>query len=201
MEMPRCCWPVLVVVAAVQLLAVLPSAVGTAGAPAERGRAVIVVPVYNEAARMPVDAFRRFARAQASRVRFLLVNDGSTDKTGQMLQALGASAPASFVVMDLRRNVGKAEAVRLGMLRAMEMLKSEEAPRSSRFVGFWDADLATPLAAVTTFLDVFAARGESLEMVFGARVGLLGRKIERHLSRHYLGRIFATLASNILGLR
>ncbi len=62
------------------------------------------------------------------------------------------------------------------------------------YVGYWDADLATPLGAIPSFTDVLEALPE-MEMVFGARVRLLGRNIERQPIRHVLGRIFATVAS------
>ena len=166
---------------------------------------VVVIPVYNEYDRMPVANFHSYA-ASYPRVHFLLVNDGSTDRSLELLQSLAQDAPNSFAVLDLEKNMGKAEAVRLGMLSAMKMFtgagpSTVSTRAAARFVGFWDADLATPLPTITNFLDIFEKQGETLEMVFGARVGLLGRKIERHLSRHYLGRIFATLASNILGLQ
>lgn len=150
----------------------------------------VVVPCYNEAARLDTGAFRQFV-AQGHPQRFLLVNDGSTDDTAAVLDTLGRWNPDRFEVHHLPRNLGKAEAVRQGMLRALA--------GHADSVGFWDADLATPLCAIPEFCELLK-RNPRLQMVIGARVKLLGRTIERRMLRHYLGRLFATAASVVLGL-
>ena len=71
--------------------------------------------------------------------------------------------------------------------------------RKPDYFGFWDADLATPLTEIPRFLEVFQSRAE-IEMVFAARVRLLGRNISRNPGRHYFGRVGATLISSSLGL-
>jgi glycosyltransferase involved in cell wall biosynthesis len=152
--------------------------------------AVIVVPCYNEEKRLDAAAFRSFAPA-SHRVRFLFVNDGSRNGTAAMLDRLEAADPARFLTLHMVKNSGKAEAVRRGMLRAMEL--------QAEFVGFWDADLATPLDAIGDFCDLLVER-PAVEMVFGSRVKLLGRDIQRSAARHYLGRVFATAVSLVLGL-
>lgn len=153
-------------------------------------RLIVVVPCYNEERRLPVDELRRF-RLDGVDVEFLLVNDGSRDGTLKLIRSLAAEDPARFSVLDLERNSGKAEAVRRGMVAAME--------RRPDLLGFWDADLATPLSEIPSFLEVFRDRPE-IEMVFAARVRLLGRSISRNPRRHYVGRVGATLISSSLGL-
>lgn len=164
--------------------------VGGLTAGARVSSTVIVVPCFDEAERLQGDAFQRFVAEQPT-VHFLLVDDGSRDATLDRLRALEKRDPTHFSVLALQPNRGKAEAVRRGMLEGFA--------REPDFVGFWDADLATPLAEIPRF----AARLESdpaLEIVFGSRVHLLGRRIQRSSARHYLGRVFATAASLTLGL-
>jgi glycosyltransferase involved in cell wall biosynthesis len=153
-------------------------------------RAITVVPCYNEALRLDVGKFKGFAREHPQQ-GFLFVNDGSTDGTLRVLEDLCRSDRECFSICDLPENVGKAEAVRQGMLRAFEA--------EPDYVGYWDADLSTPLEAILAFCAVLDSRRD-IEMVFGARVNLLGRSIRRSPLRHYLGRIFATAASLALGI-
>ncbi len=149
----------------------------------------VIVPCYNEADRLPTRTFLEFAQAHPQ-ISFLFFNDGSRDGTEAMLQEL-AEQHEAFTTMSLEHNSGKAEAVRQGMLKAFE--------RGATYTGFWDADLATPLTDIPAFADLLDSRPD-IEMVFGSRVNLLGRSIKRKAIRHYLGRVFATVASTMLGI-
>src|SRR5271163_3481131 len=67
------------------------------------------------------------------------------------------------------------------------------------FIGFWDADLATPLGVIPEFIALLSDN-DQLQMVIGARIRLLGRQIHRRAVRHYLGRVFTSRVSLILRL-
>ncbi|MEX0700954.1 MAG: glycosyltransferase [Planctomycetales bacterium] len=153
-------------------------------------RTVIVVPCYNEAERLD---FAQYLQAVACdpRTDFLFVNDGSRDDTLERLQSLAAERPGRIAWCDLPENCGKAEAVRRGVCAALRS--------RPEYVGFWDADLATPLDEVPRFRAVLDRRPE-LQMVIGTRARLLGRRIVRKRSRSLLGRLFAQVASRAIGL-
>jgi dolichyl-phosphate beta-glucosyltransferase len=150
----------------------------------------IVVPCYNEAARLNADAFLRQLDLNPD-LGFIFVDDGSTDATPARLGELADRGRGRINVVTLTQNAGKAGAVRTGMLAAFD--------RHSRFAGYWDADLATPLDAIQEFMAIFASR-PNVDIVIGSRVKLLGRDVKRNAARHYSGRVFATAASVALGI-
>ncbi len=152
---------------------------------------VLIVPCYNEAARLDVDAFAR-GLAAVPRLAVRFVDDGSTDGTLEVLERVRARCPERVAITRCARNGGKSEAVRQGVLAALR----DDAPA---FLGYWDADLATPLDEVPRFVERLEARDE-VRVVLGSRVRLLGYRIKRKLTRHLFGRGFATAVSTMLSL-
>ena len=153
-------------------------------------RTVVVIPCYNEAARLKSEEFVAGVRAYPG-LNFLFVDDGSTDGTNRVLEELVARDPARLQWLMLPQNQGKAEAVRRGLVQAFKMPVD--------FVGFLDADLATPIVELPLMTAPFDE--PHVLMVMASRVAMLGRTIDRSTWRHYTGRVFATLASLLLGLR
>jgi glycosyltransferase involved in cell wall biosynthesis len=150
---------------------------------------IIVVPCFNEAARLQGHAFTCFLAGEPN-VRFLFVDDGSTDASAEVINLIAREWPERVQLLRLDRNAGKAEAVRQGVL---------EASRSPAvLIGYWDADLATPLSEIPAMAGLFADVG--ISFVIGSRIRMLGRDIHRSALRHYVGRAFATFASIQLGL-
>ena len=151
----------------------------------------IVVPCYNELNRIQLSEFSQFLSSNDS-IFFCFVNDGSNDGTQQKLADFVNRNPERCQVINFSDNQGKAEAVRQGI---NTMLKTSK----YQFVGYWDADLATPLAEIPVFIEKFQNNKE-LNAVCGSRILRLGSSIRRSVFRHYRGRVFATIVSNILNI-
>ena len=148
----------------------------------------LIIPCYNEEGRLNINSFKQ-AFSNYLNVEFLFVNDGSLDKTAHLLNNLENSFEnVSF--LDLKQTVGKAHAIR-------EAVNSLEV--DYKYIGFFDADLATPLSEVQNFLEKLNSNPHIL-CIMGARILRLGAPIKRKAYRHYLGRVFATIVSMMLKL-
>jgi glycosyltransferase involved in cell wall biosynthesis len=119
------------------------------------------------------------------------VNDGSTDNTIEVLNGMKKRS-GSVHVMDLKSNVGKAEAVRQAMLEISGSCHCD-------YAGYFDADLATPLSEVNNMLN-YSGDDPVHDIICGSRLKRMGADIRRNEFRHYTGRIFASFASIILKL-
>jgi dolichyl-phosphate beta-glucosyltransferase len=152
----------------------------------------IVIPCYNEADRMPAGEIISFMEKNPSYL-LCLVNDCSTDATESILRKIEKEFPGRVIVENHLKNRGKAEAVRTGMLAAFSRFHF-------RFIGYFDADLSTPLEECFQLQGSLESK-ETLEFSFGSRLAIIGSMIERKLHRHLMGRVIATLISNLLKLK
>ncbi len=157
---------------------------------ADTYESIMVFPCFNEEKRFRADVFLQYAAEHPASL-LLFVNDGSTDGTSSVLARLHHAFPTRVELLHLPTNRGKAEAVRQGFLRAFDSHPS--------FVGFWDADLATPLEQIDVFLRILRDQ-PTTAMVFGSRRREPGTAFERTFYRHAVGTCFAFLSSLLFTL-
>lgn len=148
----------------------------------------IVVPAYNEAERLGRTLPRILACVATfpGGGRVLVVDDGSTDDTGDAVRAQMPAHP-NLDLITLSRQGGKGAAVRAGMLAA-----------STEIVGFMDADLSTDLQHV---LQAVAAIRDGADVVIGSRALPNSQTVLRQpVYRRVGARIFRELARQVGGL-
>lgn len=147
-------------------------------------RLSIVIPAYNEQRRLPptLDQCLSFLEAYPHEWELIIVNDGSADRTSQVVQEYHAREPR-VRLLDSGANFGKGHAVKSGMLASRGELRL-----------FMDADGATHLREVLRLLDAMDRTGA--EVAFGSRA-LGGTQVRTRWYRKLPGRIF-NLAVNLL---
>jgi dolichyl-phosphate beta-glucosyltransferase len=154
----------------------------------------LVIPAYNEEARLPAlletlstSADAAVEGAGMELVETLVVDDGSTDRTRQMLAAAAAADPKLKPVLDFDANRGKGAAFAAGVERA-----------EGEYVLLADADLSTPLEELPK---LSAAVADGADLAIGSRA-VAGAVVERGpVHRKLLGAAFNGTVRALTGLR
>ncbi|MEI7652567.1 MAG: glycosyltransferase [Verrucomicrobiota bacterium] len=136
-----------------------------------RRRVLLVIPAYNEEARLepPLRSYLAYARDRADlEVRFLVVLNGCRDGTAALVERLASVFP-ELSWMEYTGPIGKGGALLAGFRQAGD----------AEWVGFADADGATPAASLFALLDapvkdVMVGRRVMSTRPFGRRVTSFG---------------------------
>ena len=153
-------------------------------------RVSLVIPAYNEAARLPATLARvgaYLASAGEDGWEVLVVDDGSTDATVAAAERAGAALAIPCAVVATGRNRGKGAAIREGVRRS----------RGERVL-VSDADLSTPIEEWTKLRDAAAPVAIGSRAIDEATV-----RIPQAWYRRTLGKLFNRLvrALSVPGIR
>jgi glycosyltransferase involved in cell wall biosynthesis len=149
----------------------------------------IVIPAFNESGRIPatLEAVVGCVREQSWRAEVIVVNDGSTDATADLVRAFQEHAPEVRLIEN-PGNRGKGYSVRHGMLEA-----------TGDVVMFTDADLSAPIEEAER---LFSAIAQGADIAIGSRWLESGRQTHRQpLYRQFFGRCFNAVTRLVMGLR
>jgi glycosyltransferase involved in cell wall biosynthesis len=148
----------------------------------------IVIPAYNEAARIPatLESVISCIRTNDWDAEVIVVNDGSKDATGQLVREIASRAP-ELRIIENPGNRGKGYSVRNGILHGL-----------GDVVMFTDSDLSAPIEEAER---LFAAIAAGADIAIGSRWLESGRQTHRQpLYRQVLGRCFNAVTRLVMGL-
>lgn len=150
----------------------------------------IVIPCYNEENRLLSKDFKDFVKTNLN-YHLCFVNDGSTDNTLQALNELCKGNQNNMSIYNCKKNGGKAEAVRLGMLN---LAKQEQFD----YIGFLDADLSTDFSDFTRLVETI--KNSEFKIVSGSRIDRMGADITKQSARKIISSIINFTIRKTLGM-
>jgi len=151
---------------------------------------VIIIPCFNEEKRLPVAKYTHFLSTN-KKVFLCFVNDGSSDKTDEVVLQIKNKFQENIHLLSLDKNLGKAVAVKAGMNYCQQHYNYQK-------IAYLDADLATSLEEC---YEISLQIKNEIVVAFGSRIQKIDTFIDRKKLRFLIGRIIATFISMQLQLK
>jgi dolichyl-phosphate beta-glucosyltransferase len=148
----------------------------------------LIIPTFNEERRIgkSLDRILTFLQAQPYPSEIIIVDDGSQDRTVDVVQQRSNSNPPIRIERQ-PHNLGKGEAIKRGMLQG-----------NGSYLFFSDADLSVPIEALPTFLSILE-NGCDVAVASRRKPGAV-LEVHQPLYRELMGKVFTWLSNWILGL-
>jgi len=150
----------------------------------------VVIPCYNEEKRLKTKEFANFVHNNHG-YHICFVNDGSKDKTLDVLKEFQQGKEGYISIYDCEKNSGKAEAVRQGILYLVK-------DKSLDYIGFLDADLSTDFIDFDDLAKTLSV--SDYKLVIGSRITRMGANIIKQSSRGIISKIINIIIRTILGM-
>ncbi|ADY29055.1 MULTISPECIES: response regulator [Cellulophaga] len=148
----------------------------------------VVIPCYNEADRLSSAEFKDFAQKNLG-YHLCFVNDGSTDNTLEVLEELRKESENTISVYNCKKNGGKAEAVRQGVLHLAKDSQFD-------YIGYLDADLSTDFRDFDELVKTI--ENSEYKIVSGSRISRMGADITKESARKIISKTINLIIQNIL---
>ena len=146
----------------------------------------VIIPAYNEESRLPatLDSVYRFVSGRGEEFEVLVVDDGSTDRTVEIVESYAKTHPG-VRLLSYQPNQGKGHAIRTGILSA-----------AGELLLINDADGSSPIEEVAR---LEAAIRDGAFVAIGSRAKPdQSRRVDALAYRRFIGNTFNAIVQKLL---